>query len=455
MRLVDTHCHLDFPDYEEDLEEVLTNAKDSGVERIIIPGTTVESSRKAVELATKYSEIFAAIGIHPHEADEITDSTIQDLRTIGVTFKKIVAVGEVGLDYYKGYSSKENQKKLLERSLTLARELDLPVIFHNREAGDDFVEIIKRFRPRGVMHCFSGSEKLLVEVLDLGLYISFAGNITFEKAEDLRNLARLVPVERLLLETDGPFLTPEPLRGKRNEPCNVKYLLDLYTEMYKLSAEDIARITSHNANQLFGLGLQEEPKTAYAIRNSMYLNITNRCTNRCTFCTRDRSNFVKGHNLKLSKEPTAEEVMHDMGDISGYDEIVFCGFGEPTMRLDVIKKIASYAKTKNKKVRLTTNGEGDLINDRIIAPELKGLIDSLSISINAADAETYDRYCRSEYGKAAYGAILNFIKNCREEDIEVEVTCLDVLNKENIEACRRIAKEYGAIFRQRYLNVVG
>lgn len=458
MRLIDTHCHLDFPDYKDDLTAVLERAASSGVERMIIPGTSLASSLKAVELANKYSNVFAACGIHPHEADKVTPENMQALRDLVLRDGKIVAIGEIGLDYCKGYSDPENQRKLFTESINLAREMDLPVIVHSREAGEDVLKILRKgsFNTlRGVFHCFSGDEKFLKEVLSLDFFVSFTGSITFKKAADLRKLAKEVPLDRLLLETDSPYITPVPKRGERNEPAYVKFLLDAYEDIYGLKKEEIAEVTTHNADRLFRLGIDKKDTVAYKIRNSLYLNITYRCTNRCTFCTRDVSDYVKGYDLKLDKEPSYEEIVEAIGDPSSYDEVVFCGFGEPTLRLDIIKKVASYVKEKGGSVRLTTNGEGDLINKRKIVKELKGLVDRVSLSLNAPTQEEYDHICRSIFGPEAYETVLGFITECREVGIEVEVTCLDILNEEGIKKCREIAEKMGATFRLRHLHVVG
>lgn len=458
MKLIDTHCHLDLPQYEDDIEEVVKRASLSGVERIIVPGISVESSRKAVELAAKYPSVFAAVGIHPHEADRVRQEDIDEIRKMAEDSEKVVAIGEIGLDYYKGYSDPENQKKLFKGLVKTALELDLPVIVHNRDAAEDVLETLRNgeFNTlRGVVHCFSGDEFFLNKVLAMDFFISFAGNITFHKASDLREMLKNVPLNKLLLETDGPYITPEPLRGKRNEPANVKYLLDVYSKQYKKTPEEIADITTQNADKLFRLGIEKENTIVYKIRESLYLNITYRCTNRCSFCTRDVSDYVKGHDLKLHKEPTYEEMVSAIGDPTRYDEIVFCGFGEPTLRLDMIKKVSKYIKDNGGKVRLTTNGEADLIHNRSVVSELKGLIDRVSISLNAADEDTYDHICRSIYGKKAYEAALVFITECRKEDIEAEITCLDIVGEEDIKRCEKIAKDMGASFRLRHLHVVG
>lgn len=459
MKLVDTHCHLDFPDYKKDLDEVIARAVETGLERMIVPGTNMESSIKAVEVAEKYPQVFAAVGVHPHEADKVTPEEIEEIEKLALSKEKIVAVGEIGLDYYRNFSSHENQKKLFTSLVEFAREHDFPVIVHSREAEEDVLKILKSKREfnflRGVLHCFSGDKDFLKEVLAMNFYVSFAGNITFPKANSLRELIKDIPIERLLLETDSPYITPQEYRGKRNEPSYVKYLLDVYSKIYDISAEEVADITSRNADNLFRLGLEKKDTIGYKIRDSLYLNITYRCTNRCNFCTRDISDYVKGYDLRLDREPSYEEIIDAIGDPKRFDEVVFCGFGEPTLRLDIIKKVASYVKENGGKVRVTTNGEGDLINGRNIAPELKGLIDRVSVSLNAPDEDVYDHLCRSVYGKEAFGDILKFVSECVKEGILVEITCLDIVGEEGVERCKSLAEKYGATFRLRHLNAVG
>jgi TatD DNase family protein len=458
MNLADTHCHLDFPDFRDDLDEVIDRARAAGVVRMVVPGTDIKSSQKAIDITGKYHEVFASVGIHPHEADKVTDFDVSRLRDLATGNDKVVAVGEIGLDHYKGYSDRGNQMRLFRGCVKLAKELDLPVILHNREAGKDLLGVLKEddFNTlRGVIHCFSGDQAFLREVLAMDYYVSFAGNITYDKAQDLRDLAKNVPLEKLLLETDAPYITPAPKRGKRNEPANVLYLLDVYSEIYGMSKDDIAEATTGNANRLFRLGTEKQNTFAYQIRDSLYLNVTYRCTNRCNFCTREVSNYVQGYDLKLDKEPTYDELILAMGNVAKYKEVVFCGFGEPTLRLEMIKQIGSYVKGKGVKVRLTTNGEANLIYGRKVAPELAGAVDRVSVSLNSPDEDTYMRLCHPVFGGRTYEAILDFITECKQQGMEVEITCLDVVGEEGVEKCRRIAQERGAEFRLRHLHVVG
>ncbi|MDO8593194.1 MAG: TatD family nuclease-associated radical SAM protein [bacterium] len=353
--------------------------------------------------------------------------------------------------------SKAEQAAAFRKFIRLAQELDLPLIIHARDAADDVIRILKEERRenfRGVMHCFSGDKKFLKECLDIGLYISFTCSLTFKNADDLREVAKLAPIEKVLLETDAPYLAPQKFRGHRNEPAYLQYLADQWVELTGLAKNDIERITAHNANALFKLYPSGKPRIAYEIRNSLYLNITNRCTNLCNFCIRTKTDFVKGHNLMLDKEPTVGEILKAVGDPAKYDEIVFCGYGEPTMRLDEVKAVAKELKAKGVKLRLVTNGHGDLINSRPIAGELAGIIDRVSVSLNAETEEKYDKICAPKFGPGSFRRVLDFIKDCVKQGIETEVTCLD-LEGIDIKKCEEFAGSAGAKFRLRRYGVTG
>jgi len=454
--LIDTHCHLDFKDFDADREAVIDRAVKTGVARIINVGSSLEGSRRSVELAKKHDIIYASVGVHPHDASSVTDETFNEIKRLA-SYDKVVAIGEVGLDYYRNLSPKDAQIKAFEKFIGLALESDLPLILHAREANEDVLSILKKYnrRIKGVMHCFSGDEKFLKECLGLGLNISFTSNLTFKKAQGLREVARAVPIEKVLLETDAPYLAPESMRGKRNESAYLTYLVDEWVKLTELSREDIERITTHNANELFKLGLKEErSKIAYEIRDSLYLNITNRCTNNCYFCVRAQTSFVKGHNLKLDKEPTVEEILKAIGDAKKYREIVFCGYGEPTTRLDTVKAVCRELKKKGASIRLVTNGHGDLINKRPIVKELVGLVDHVSVSLNTDKEDLYNKVCKPSFGNGTYKAVMKFIKDCVDNGIKAEVTCLD-LPGVDLKECAAIANSLGASFRARRYGVTG
>jgi len=455
--LIDTHAHLEMREFNDDREDVISRAREAGVEYILTVGTTVESCRDAVLLADKYDFIYAAIGIHPHEVKDILHPAYEIIRHFA-KHKKVVAYGEIGLDYHYEHSPRADQKRKFRDMLREARELDLPVVIHDREAHEDTLQILsEEWSPDlgGVMHCFSGDVALAKKFIEMGFSLSIAGPVTFPKAEGLREVVRQIPIEHLLIETDAPYLAPQPMRGKRNEPAFVRHTAEVVARIKGLSFDDVARITSFNAMQLFGIGtVPEQGRITYPIRNSLYLNITNRCTAACTFCVRYHTDFVKGHNLRLGQEPTAEELIKEIGDPKRYTEIVFCGYGEPLLRLDVVKAVSGEVKRMGGKVRIDTNGHANLIYKRNVLPELAGLVDAVSVSLNAQNAELYEKLTQPKFGIAAYEAVKDFIREAKKYIPDVTATAVSAPGVD-VEACRRIADELGAKFRVREYNVVG
>lgn len=266
---VDTHCHLDFPEFNRDRDEVIQRSKENGIDYIINIGSSLEGSKKSLDLAKQYNFIYATVGMHPHQADRF-DERIQDALEELAREDKVVAIGEIGLDYYKNYSQAEssilldielewtqrieNQKSLFISLIKLAKDLNLPLVIHNRNAQDDTLKILKQSMPaRVVVHCFSGNENFLKECLDLGFFVSFTCNITYKKAQNLRSLVKITPLDRLLLETDAPFLPPEGLRGKRNEPIYVKYLAEEIAKIKEISIDEVAKVTTNSAKNFFNL----------------------------------------------------------------------------------------------------------------------------------------------------------------------------------------------------------
>jgi TatD DNase family protein len=257
--LVDTHCHLDMHAYFEDLDAILQDAFVHNVHAVASIGTDVDSSVRAVELARKYPMVSATVGIHPHDVDNITDRTYPILADLVQKNKDhIVGYGEIGLDYVKLHSTIENQRIHFRNQLALANELHLPVIIHDRDAHEDTLMILREAGPLqfgGIMHCFSGDFEFAQKILDLGLHISIPGTVTFKNADLLREVAQKIPLSSLLLETDGPFLTPHPHRGKRNEPLFLLYTAQKIAELRNISMEEIAHQTTLNAIALFRLQL--------------------------------------------------------------------------------------------------------------------------------------------------------------------------------------------------------
>ncbi|MDP3998610.1 MAG: TatD family hydrolase [bacterium] len=260
--LIDTHAHLNFEAFKDDFEGAVGRAQVEGVEKIINVGANLDSSQKAAEIAQKFDGCFASVGIHPHHAeDHNPEDSIKTLEKLAKS-PKVVAIGECGLDYHPyengGIADPKKQKELFTTHLELAEKLNLPLILHCRDAHDDILRIIKpyvmRYTPsaiRGVFHCFSGDQEFLASVLKMGFYVGFDGNITYRNVRGLRELVKTAPLERIILETDSPYLPPEPFRGLRNEPKNVKIIAGAVAEIKTLPFVDVARKTTQNARRLF------------------------------------------------------------------------------------------------------------------------------------------------------------------------------------------------------------
>jgi TatD DNase family protein len=276
MRLTDTHCHLDFNKFDEDREAVIQRARDAGVTRILIPALDLESSHAGLQLAVSHPDIFAAVGFHPTDLAKWDDNAIEKLRTLAQSDNKVVAIGEIGLDYYW---IKEEDKRLIQREklrqqLQLAQQLNKPVIIHMREENDrwfgqastDLLNILSEWQSRlraesdplaerpGVLHSFNGNLETAQKAIEQNFYIGVTGPVTYKNAELKRQIIRQLPLERLLIETDAPFLTPVPHRGKRNEPAFVTHIADKIAEIHMTTREQVAEITASNAAHLFGWG---------------------------------------------------------------------------------------------------------------------------------------------------------------------------------------------------------
>lgn len=277
--LIDTHCHLDFPEFARDLDAVIKRAVAAGVDRIITIGTSLESSRAAIELATRYPSVFATVGLHPTSIEENMPDFIEEVKALA-QHPKVVAIGECGLDFYrlpdsekqdivesafgsitlggveaelKSESLKAAQAAAFEQQLELAVQLGKPVVIHQRDSWNETLDILKQYSVRAVMHCFTGGVAELGEVLALGHHVSFTGIATFKNAADVRAAAKVVPADRVMVETDAPYLAPVPHRGKRCEPAYVRLTAEAIAKERSVSLDDFARTTTANAERFFGL----------------------------------------------------------------------------------------------------------------------------------------------------------------------------------------------------------
>ena len=252
---IDTHCHLDFDDYASDRSQILERAKQAGVAEVITIGVDLTSSRRAIDLAKANWSVYASVGIHPHNAHPLSDKDTKQLISLG-TMPEVVAYGEIGLDFYRNHQSRSRQIACFEEQLGVARQLSLPLVLHDREAHQDVLQLLregKAWEMGGTMHCFSGDWSFARKCLDLGFCLSIAGPVTFGKSNTLQDVARKCPLDRLLLETDAPFLAPAPKRGKRNEPAFIIHTAEKIASLKGMPLEEVARQTTLNARSLFKL----------------------------------------------------------------------------------------------------------------------------------------------------------------------------------------------------------
>lgn len=253
--LFDTHVHLNARQFEEDLEEVIDRAKAAGVEKMVVVGFDRPTIERAIELVERYDFLYASVGWHPVDAIDFTDEDLLLLEELS-SHQKVVALGEMGLDYHWDKSPKDIQKEVFRKQIRLAKKVRLPIIIHNREATGDIVEILKEENAAevgGIMHCFSGSAETALECVKMNFYISLGGPVTFKNAKKPKEVAKAVPLDKLLIETDCPYLAPHPYRGKRNEPAYVKLVAEQIAELKGVSFEEVAKKTTENAKKLFDI----------------------------------------------------------------------------------------------------------------------------------------------------------------------------------------------------------
>lgn len=261
--MIDTHTHLHGKEFAEDIEEVLARSRESGVERVVLVGVDPADTRRALEVARQHAgQIFVVAGVHPHEANIWNDAVREQVREL-LREPEVVAIGEIGLDYHYDFSPREEQRRAFVEQLELSRELNMPVVIHCREAYQELIGVLREFyggsrgdlaKPRGVLHCYFGSLDQAREAAELGYLLGVGGSCTFKKAEELHEVVRQAPLEQLVLETDAPYMTPVPHRGKRNESSFVPLVAARVAELKGLAAEDVARVTTENAKRLYRMG---------------------------------------------------------------------------------------------------------------------------------------------------------------------------------------------------------
>ena len=479
LNLFDSPAHLDCESFGSDLEAVLARARGAGVKQIttIGAGRGVEGALEAVALAAGRPGVWATVGVHPHEAvlgldwsgdassepsselwrdwDEAWAQAEARLSSLAL-HPKVVAIGEVGLDFHYDHSPRAIQRQLFRRFVRMAKRIDKPLVIHAREAEDEVAAILREEQAQqcgGVIHCFSGDEALAEVGLSLGFFFGLTGVIGFTKAQKLRDVVAALPLDRLVIETDSPYLAPVPYRGKRNEPAYVAEVAKTLARIKGISVEEAARVTTANARRLYRLDEREaiRGQLAYRYGDALYLNVTNRCTLACRFCLKLEGSDVLGVELGLLDEPSAGELLRAAeAELTRgrFDEVVFCGLGEPLLRPDVVAEVGRALKAKGLKVRVNTDGLGELVSGRALLDELVDSVDAFSVSLNAADGRAYARLCPSHYGADAFDAVCAFIRRAVSRYDQVTATVVGHTNVD-ADAARHLAESLGASFRVR------
>jgi len=456
--LVDTHAHLEDETFRTDAAAAIERGRAAGVRYIIVPVTAGADCARAWELAREHEGVFFAAGLHPNNGlplDANQENTIRSALDEGKRAGFAVAVGECGLDYHYLRLPRGEQLALLKWHLALARELDLPVILHQREAASDLRGVLERegTPPRGgVLHCFGGDPAYYRWARAHGLDISFTGSITFAPGKNTPPpppYFRDLDLGRTMLETDAPYMTPVPHRGRRNEPAYLPLVAAALAAKTARPLADVHAETTLAARAFFNLPADFGGVIAYEFKNGLYLNVTNRCTNDCTFCLRNLGPGVGNYDLRLRMEPTAGEILAAAGDPRRFREIVFCGYGEPTVRWETVKEVARGIKNGGGRVRLDTNGSANLTAGRDVTGEMTGLFDKVSVSVNAGDAAGYERVCRpAAGGRRAWEALAAFVVGARKYVPEVELTAVNG-GPADSEGVAALARKWGLPLRLR------
>jgi len=477
--LIDSHAHLDRESFQEELPAVLARAWQAGLAHLVTigAGSGAEGAFRAVALAAGDARISATVGIHPHDAglglawsgdpaapvsgplrqawEERVELALERQLSLAL-HPRVVAVGEVGLDYHYDHAPRELQRELFRRFVRLARRVRRPLVLHVREAEADALAILEAEgagEVGGVIHCFGGQPELQAAGLALGLHFGLTGILTFPRARALQRAAAALPLERLLLETDSPYLAPVPHRGRRCEPAYLVETARALAHLRGLPVEETAARCAENTRRLFGLDALDrlDGEVAYRLGGGLYLNLTNRCTLACRFCLK-RAGYALGRTpLGLRVEPGLAEVRAAvLAELARgpADEVVFCGLGEPLLRLELVCALGAWLRGQGLRVRVNTDGLASLVHGRDVVPELVGAVDAVSVSLNAPDGVRHARLCPSAHGEAAFPAVCAFIRRAAELLPEVVASAVRQPGLD-LEACAALARSLGATFRVR------
>lgn len=448
----DSHAHLHFDHFDHDLEEVLRRASAAGITNVMVPSVDLPTAVRSSEIAENY-RCWAASAFHPeHLPGEGGKEQWRDLlRTL--MRPRTVAVGETGLDFHHETFPRDLQRDWFQKHIELARSIGYPLIVHSRKAEAAVLEELPADPGIPVvLHCWNGNEEETRKAVARGFYIGAGGPLTYKKNGRLRRIVASVPSELLLAETDSPFLPPEPFRGRRNEPAYTSFVIRLIRELQGAvrSIEDTSFMLWENASRAFLIHPHDRrADIVYTYGDSAYVNLTSRCTNGCGFCVRKAADGVGGHYLFHREDPPEELVLStlDSFPLEDFREVVFCGFGEPTLRKDLVLKCAAELSARGIRTRLNTNGLCTSFMSEQDALQLLGSVDSVNVSLNASGAVEYQRICSSSVPDA-WDHLMKFIRLVRSSGVEATVSAVKGSGAD-IERVRSLAGRLGVPLRIR------
>lgn len=424
----DSHAHLHFDHFSDDLDQVLKRAALAGITDIMIPSVDVETAEMSAWIAAS-RRLWSAAAFHPeHLPESASEDGWRKLRNV-LLEPRAVAIGETGLDFHHRTFPVKEQVRWFHRHIKLADALGYPLIVHSRKAEEAVLaEIPSSISVPVILHCWNGNEELTKAAVSRGMYIGIGGPVTYKKNGKLRRNISAIPRELLLGETDSPFLPPEPYRGKRNEPAYTRLVTETLRELSEdvQSIEGMSFVLWENAMRAFRLHpVNRRADIVYKYGNSVYVNVTSRCQNNCSFCVRRHADGVNGYYLRHHRDPSEELVLSTLQALPLEDstELVFCGFGEPTLRSNLLVRCAQAAGSRGIKTRLNTNGLCTSFMNEQSINELLGNMDAVSISLNASGEKEYNRIC-SPSVQSAWEHLLKFVKMAKASGKPVTVSAV-------------------------------
>lgn len=421
--MIDSHVHLDHPAFEEDLEEVIAHAVEDGVRALVNVGYDPKSARATAAFLDKYPFFYGVVGTHPHDASGHDQRFEADLEKL-LGRSRVVGVGEIGLDYYYDYSPRDVQKDVFRRMLHLARRVDKPVVLHCRDAGDDVLDILASDGAgcRGIFHAFSGDAGMARTVLDLGYHLGVGGVVTFKNSRLLESI-RDVPLDRIVLETDCPYLAPHPFRGRRNEPALVRFVAEALGLVHGLTPGDVIRITSKNFYSIFGIDEKTLPPPVYKVGRTVYIQTIP---------------GVEAERVAAAADAAAEAP----GEVTG---AVICGYEDPLEHLDLVDTVALRFKRRGIPVRLLAGVAGRAVTDNNAIGVLAGAVDSVAVRFYGGDAAQHKKALSVSEGDRSFEALVEFARSAAAAAIPLE--CQFVAGpKAKLQTYRALAGKLGAGF---------